>query len=959
MANLEAQPKWSSVRLLETHELARGGLNGNMNEQAKALAERTEFLNQEKASKSEIVQGVFEFGTYAEFNAAKATLPHNCTVILDEENTNGAGQWAKGWNRWDGTNLIKSSNDIASTSKKYTNEKVKAAIETVYDNLAVNLINILDISKLETGFYYNALTGEKEAAVATPTYCCAIYSMKANTAYQVTSGYLQLAFYDVDMNFISGLASVPTLKFTTPAATAYAGVTIRESSKATYMLCEEAHFPAQYIPFYMTLDNVRLRTNQVLGLEDRLQSFLSAESLNIINTDTVTIDRYVNYTTGGLDTNTSFVATDFLPIKPSTEYQTTTNYKQQFGFYDQNKVYISGQATATPSYKFTTPANAKYVRFSVGKAVLNSLMVAESSLFPSEYVPYSTKVLTDVVLHEQSVKIVDIIASADESDSTAQFKGKNAIQLALDSITDASEKKRYRILTKGKFEITQAIDYIGYRGYPSMILAKDFVAIIGDGSTVISASLPYDDAAIGASIDGNTYARTQYQTLYTYAKEALIEGITFVAKNTRYALHLDNPNGANKRHDFKNVSFVFKGDKGSKQALGVGTSSGEKTYFDGGKCHSDAGVPFYCHNNTKFTSASLMSFNNYSFSSNVEARAIKLDNDGSCVKDKLELNNCSFSGSTYVVSYVDVWLKKNPAQNYDHFDHAEWEITGGNNSPFCFDNLVGGLSLRFKTTVTGDNQTIRFNPASSAYGVLIKNSQAANVVPYTDSYDYLNGYIVCDGSSGSSALAIGCKDVSEVAGLYDSSVIYTSLGKRLGDCSSNSKSLGVIVNGTETTITFNKNYSSMTNAQILSEINSSLSGLTVDLYSYGRDYYPMLADTTEYVYNSTASAIAKGSVLTKSKNGVRLASVNDVVFGVALDDIAVMRTLSDGSRKGQGRVLKRGYIYTSQSKAHFVLADNQAAAIGTRFNVSNGQLVADANGKISVDIDTGVVSINC
>ena len=95
MANLEAQPKWSSVRLLEAHELARGGLNGNMNEQAKALAERTEFLNQEKASKFEIIQGVFEFGTYAEFNAAKATLPLNCTVVINEIPT-GTQTWGQG-----------------------------------------------------------------------------------------------------------------------------------------------------------------------------------------------------------------------------------------------------------------------------------------------------------------------------------------------------------------------------------------------------------------------------------------------------------------------------------------------------------------------------------------------------------------------------------------------------------------------------------------------------------------------------------------------------------------------------------------------------------------------------------------------------------------------------------------------------------------------------------------------
>ena len=41
------------------------------------------------------------------------------------------------------------------------------------------------------------------------------------------------------------------------------------------------------------------------------------------------------------------------------------------------------------------------------------------------------------------------------------------------------------------------------------------------------------------------------------------------------------------------------------------------------------------------------------------------------------------------------------------------------------------------------------------------------------------------------------------------------------------------------------------------------------------------------------------------------------------------------------------------------IADNQTPVIGTRFTVSNGQLITDSNGKISVDIDSGVVSINC
>ncbi|MHA3078836.1 BspA family leucine-rich repeat surface protein [Acinetobacter sp. ANC 5502] len=44
MVNLVGKKLWSDVRLLESHEYAQGGENGNMNEQAKALLNRTEYL---------------------------------------------------------------------------------------------------------------------------------------------------------------------------------------------------------------------------------------------------------------------------------------------------------------------------------------------------------------------------------------------------------------------------------------------------------------------------------------------------------------------------------------------------------------------------------------------------------------------------------------------------------------------------------------------------------------------------------------------------------------------------------------------------------------------------------------------------------------------------------------------------------------------------------------------------
>ena len=53
--------------------------------------------------------------------------------------------------------------------------------------------------------------------------------------------------------------------------------------------------------------------------------------------------------------------------------------------------------------------------------------------------------------------------------------------------------------------------------------------------------------------------------------------------------------------------------------------------------------------------------------------------------------------------------------------------------------------------------------------------------------------------------------------------------------------------------------------------------------------------------------------------------------------------------------MKKGYIWTNPTKAHFVKADNNNPAIGTKFKVVNGQLVTDVNGSIRVTVDTGVV----
>lgn len=853
-------------------------------------------------------------------------------------------------------------NDLAIKSDQVIN--LSTGIKSI---LGVYSTNIIDNSKVVPNSYIEWDTGRLLPSAGNHN-IGGYYEVKPNTLYRTSSNYSQqFCFYDEDFKYISGKIQVdtPSFTFTTPINAKYAKFTIPNSQLDTLVVAEAALFPkgGVYAPYAVQFKKLLVEPSQINNFSKSVQESANIHDLNILNLDTATDNAYVDWESGAVGPVNGFVVTDYLDVKPSVDYMTDAQYNQQFAFYDENKVYISGKATSLPSRVFTTPPNAKYARFSIPKVLLNTSMVTEKSVFPSTFQPYNVKIAKNLVIDQAESRVTEIWVSADVTDTDVAFTGPNAIQLALDSITDASARNRYIIrVKKGLYKITKATEFLGYRGYPAMVLTKDHVDIIGQGenNTIVWAELPYDDADIGPSIDGNVYPRHQYQTVYDYADDSEIKDITFVAKNLRYTIHIDNSNGAYATRKYENVGYLFKGDKGSLTAMGCGTSSGEKTYIVGGRSLSDKNVPFASHNNVQFTQPSFWSFKGHNFTALENNQFAWMQSDGSLVEDQLELIGCSFGGKAYVLGYVEVWLTGDTSLNRDSFNHAEWMVTGYGNEPFLFKNEVLGQSLLFKSTAVGTGNNIRFDTASSAYPVLIKNNQTnADASLYLDSREFIDGYITQDGSVGLPAKAWGCKDLSELAYYYDGGVNYTSLAKRLGDCSTNNLSLGVIVNGTSKTILFNKNYSSMTNAQILSEMSAQINDVTIKFVSYGRDYYPTITDVSEAVYNNTATFIPKGRIVTKSGGYVKIANGNDKIYGVALDDIPVMTVTSEGVKKGQGRVMKRGYMSALRTDAFFVLADNQTPYIGQRFNVVNGQLVADVNGRVSADIDVGIISINC
>lgn len=551
-----------------------------------------------------------------------------------------------------------------------------------------------------------------------------------------------------------------------------------------------------------------------------------------------------------------------------------------------------------------------------------------------------------------------IVVSADENDTSAAFTGKNAIQLALNSISNNSATNRYVIKPKpGLYKITNSSEFLGLPGYPCMILMKDYVDIIGvdRDNTIIWAELPYNDADIDTSITGNKIDRLLHQTVWNYANDAKMANVTLVAKNLRYVVHEDSYNAANKSRSYENVKLIFQGDKGLRRPWGLGTWDGEENYIVGGGSTSYVGEPYSVHNNTQFSKPTIWDFTGHEFTSITAANALSMYNAGSLLNDELRIKNCSFNGAATDVKYTDVWLKG--TIDLVSFDHAEYRLLGWGNSPFLFQTDVLGQSLRITSKSTGANSTVRFLASGDAYNTLIKNPRMNAVSLYIPQTQYVDSYIAFDGSTGLSGWANGCCDVTDKVYEYESQN-YCRMGLRLGDCSTTIKTLTIVVDGTNYNVIFNKDYTNISNADILAEINAIIGTVaTAELVYYGRGYYPEMPDVTERVWNdSTTQYIPKGTVLTRVAGKVRPAVEGEQIAGVALDNIPVYSNMQ-GVVSGCGRMLKRGYIATDTSLPFFVLC-SKTPAIGDKFKVSAGQLVVDTNGTVTTR-KAGVVAINC
>lgn len=109
---------------------------------------------------------------------------------------------------------------------------------------------------------------------------------------------------------------------------------------------------------------------------------------NLFNKQTIIDSYYVNETNGMLAANAGYLSTDWIEIKPSTNYK-MSRPPQRYAFYDESKTFISGDIGNSATILYS-PSNAKYFRTCGQKAIWNNLDIIqlEEGDTTTTYTPY-------------------------------------------------------------------------------------------------------------------------------------------------------------------------------------------------------------------------------------------------------------------------------------------------------------------------------------------------------------------------------------------------------------------------------------------------------------------------------------------------------------------------------------------------------------------------------------------
>lgn len=519
-----------------------------------------------------------------------------------------------------------------------------------------------------------------------------------------------------------------------------------------------------------------------------------------------------------------------------------------------------------------------------------------------------------------------------------KFVGIKSISSAIDTYKSKSNNyNRYVIRAHGMFiaKSTEQFTQTDNGEYAIFSLqSTDYISVQGDGmnATLVSAELPDD---LGIDFNYNMYSAIIQNGNNSYITDMTITGI-----NCRYTIHTDRSGMSSSNYYEQHIErcrLISKANTGDAYTVwksyvphGIGISNGMKMYMEDCEIITDSSV-LYLHSNTNFTTPFLYKCKNIKCIQKTD-KTLKFAHVAAIsarIKGCFVLENVDGIGR---LDYSETAKSPYPT------DLADIVIKGYNNGYIgVVKTNIPKYQLRLSVNDISTSHSIMYDTTKSAYNAIIKGD---NIIGGNTDIIYSDGQAYKKGGVGFSAWCMGLLPV------------YNSLGEKLGDCTSANKRIGVIVDDTEQYIVLDKDYTSMSDDDIIADFNTRLSALdipcTADLYSISAETY-MELDSVITLKNLSGKDLTKGLCVKRGTYGFDLALNDDECIGILLDDVV---------ENGIGRILTKGYI-SKYGGRYLVQTVGGTLTANSRYGVnSDSKLELNDNGKfLAVNSDAVVFDL--
>ena len=448
--------------------------------------------------------------------------------------------------------------------------------------------------------------------------------------------------------------------------------------------------------------------------------------------------------------------------------------------------------------------------------------------------------------NNEDITVNDIYAFRDgeeTDDDETTFHGIDAIYNALESINDNSYNNRYIIHIDGHFIFNDVSHHVklmrskdNYNTWFVNVYGKDYVTLDGgnkDNTSVemyldLNTEFPYWSDGIHRYYGGN------YHVIFNNARWFECRNITFIGRNTRYALHQEDFNKYEPSYAlFENCDFIFNYDRiwtkenvnipedqtimGGNTVLGCGYRNGGDITFR--NCLIKGGVGantlligshtgFFISENFNYIPADIK-FDNCIMEGG--DRLLGYSSMGWQVQDVFHFNDCLFNTDAYISLNVSSYiLNDNPLS-------CSLAVFKDNSPMPVARHKSDGSNVLKISALNVETSRIRLVKECTAQEIFADRNNHSNNKTMMEWGAYKSdNTIYKDDDFGCDGYLLGTNSINK-----------NTLGKRLGDCSINNKTFSFTINDTLYSFTFKEDMTNLTNSEVINMLNEAFDGKAV------------------------------------------------------------------------------------------------------------------------------------